>query len=43
LPILEKAKKAVKDIDKSMINEIKSFKNPPQTVLLVMNAVCLMF
>lgn len=43
LPILEGAKDAVKRIDKNMINEMKSFKQPPTLVGMVMNAVCLLF
>lgn len=43
LPILEQAKEAVRDINKNMINEMRSFKQPPPLVLVVMNAVCLLF
>lgn len=33
----------MQEIDKNMINEMKSFKSPPTLVGIVMSAVCLMF
>jgi len=43
LPILEAARKAVMNIDKKDIYDLKTFTKPPELVLVVMNAVCLLF
>ena len=42
MPILEQAQDAVKKLDKSAINEVKSFKQPPPLVQMVLGAVCLL-
>ena len=42
LPALRRAEDAVKKLDKDSITEVKSFKQPPEVVVLVMEAVCLL-
>jgi dynein heavy chain len=43
LPKYYAAVKAVQSLDKSDITEVKSFVRPPELVMFVMNAVCLLF
>ena len=43
MPALLAAKKAVSDIDRKDINEMRAYANPPQLVLQVFGAVCLLF
>ena len=42
LPIVEKAKKALQNIDPNDINNLKVMLNPPLTVQLVMESVCVL-
>ena len=42
-PQYETALKAIKSLDRSNFNELKSFRAPPQRVLAVVNTLCLMF
>ena len=42
MPILRKAEEAVKKIDTNAINIMKSMKNPPILVRLVMESCCLL-
>ena len=42
-PELDAAQAAVKSLDKNAIVEIKAFPNPPALVVLVMEAVMLLF
>ena len=42
LPALEKAKKAVKNINSAQISEMKGFSKPPALVQIAMSAVCLL-
>ncbi len=42
LPMLEDANNALNTIKKKEIDEVKSFRNPPELVRLVMEAVCIM-
>lgn len=43
MPIYNAAMKAVSDLDKNDITEIRGFKKPPDGALLVMKAMCIMF
>ena len=43
MPIEHAAMKAVQDLDKNDITEIKGFKSPPPGALLVMRTLCVMF
>ena len=42
LPLLEAANKALDSLDKADISEIRVFKTPPELVVLVMEAVCIL-
>ena len=42
LPLLEDATNALNTLQKKDIDEVKSYRNPPEGVLLVMEAVCIM-
>jgi energy-coupling factor transporter ATP-binding protein EcfA2 len=42
MPLLEKAQNALNTLKKNDIDEVKSFRNPPQGVLVVMEALCIM-
>jgi dynein heavy chain 1 len=41
-PILEKARKALNQIKKTQIDEIRSLQNPPTQVRTVLHAICVM-
>lgn len=43
MPIYNAAMKAVSDLDKNDITEIRAMKKPPDGALLVMKALCIMF
>lgn len=43
MPIYNAAMKAVSDLDKNDITEIRGFKTPPDGARLVMKAMCIMF
>jgi len=43
MPIYNAAMKAVNDLDKNDITEIRSFKKPSDGVILVMKTLCIMF
>lgn len=43
LPALEKALDSLKNLTKIDIVEVKSLKNPPEGVKMVMEACCIMF
>lgn len=43
MPILRGAQEAVMRIDKTQLNIIKSYNNPPSMVVLVLKACCLLF
>lgn len=43
MPIYHAAMKAVKDLDKNAITELKGFKQPPAGALLVVKSLCMMF
>jgi len=43
LPALRKAEKAVENVDKKSIDEMKSFIRPPELVGVVMNSVLWLF
>jgi dynein heavy chain, axonemal len=43
LPILRSAQEAIMNIDKHALNTIKSYKKPPQMVVMVLNACCCLF
>lgn len=43
MPIYHAAMRAVQDLDKNDITEIKGFKSPPPGALLVIKTLCLMF
>ncbi len=42
-PQYEMAMKAIESIDVTQLNELKSYRSPPQRVLAVVNTLCLMF
>jgi dynein heavy chain len=42
MPIYHAAMRAVSDLDKNDITEIKGFKSPPAGAILVIKALCLM-
>ncbi len=42
-PQYEMAMKAIESIDATQLNELKSYRSPPQRVLAVVNTLCLMF
>jgi dynein heavy chain len=43
MPIYNAAMKAVDDLDKNDITEIRGFKKPPEGAILVMKTMCIMF
>jgi hypothetical protein len=43
MPIYNAAMKAVNDLDKNDITEIRGFKKPPDGAILVMKTLCIMF
>ena len=43
MPILKSAQEAVLNIEKSQLQIIKSYNNPPPLVVKVLNACCLLF
>jgi dynein heavy chain len=43
MPIYNAAMKAVSDLDKNDITEIRGFKQPPAGAILVMKTMCIMF
>lgn len=43
MPIYHAAMKAVNDLDKNDITEIRGFKSPPPGAVLVMKTMCIMF
>ena len=43
MPIYQAAMKAVQDLDKNDITEIRGFKKPPDGAVLVMKGMCIMF
>ena len=43
MPIYHAAMKAVSDLDKNDITEIRGFKKPPDGAILVMKTMCIMF
>jgi dynein heavy chain len=43
LPALDKALKALNTLNKNDISEIKTFSSPPAGVLLVMEAICVVY
>lgn len=43
MPIYNAAVKAVKDLDKNDITEIRGFKTPPEGAKLVMKTMCIIF
>lgn len=43
MPIYNAAMKAVQELDKNDITEIRGFKSPPPGAILVMKSMCIMF
>ena len=43
MPIYNAAIKAVSELDKNDITEIRGFKSPPPGAILVMKTLCIMF
>ena len=43
MPIYQAAMKAVQELDKNDITEIRGFKKPPDGAVLVMKGMCIMF